>query len=66
MPDPDPIREAVLAARERKGYTIAELASRAGVREATLSEWFAGKRTVYTTTAAKVMAVLGVVVKEQR
>lgn len=62
MKERDCIREAVLAELERLGEKApsqADLHRATGVAKAALSNWLAGKKTITTETASKILGELG-------
>lgn len=64
--DPDLIRVAVLEEIRRLGDdapTQAEMHRRTGVPKANISNWLAGKKTVTTETASRLMEVLGLEIR---
>lgn len=58
MTTPDHIRTAVSAAIVAQGLTLTHVAKLSGVHRGNLSRWLAGKGTVTTETASRVLAVL--------
>lgn len=60
MKDPDSIRAAVRRAMHDQKMSQSALSREAGVTQPKLSEWLAGRKTVTTLTASRVMEALGV------
>lgn len=59
-PSDDIIRDAIQAARESAGMSVAELARRAEVPRANLNDWLNRKGGIKTTSASRVLVALGV------
>lgn len=61
---PNPIRSAIVSAVAARGLSHAELARLSGMTRPQVSEYLAGKADVNAATAGRMMAALGLEVKE--
>lgn len=57
---PDDIRELVRAEMLRRGVSQRALAQLAAMHQPQLSKWLAGKKTITTESATRVMRALGI------
>ncbi|MGC4033706.1 MAG: helix-turn-helix transcriptional regulator [Tepidisphaeraceae bacterium] len=58
--DPLMFREAIIAARDKRGWSTNHLAKEAGVPQSRLSDFLAGKRDLHSGKVEKLLTVLGI------